>query len=82
MAICLLALVGCNGRLSNGTTIGDTEVQKQGMGNCRGEYVVVFRNDTIPFFGDSLTLNDTAGVMQQITEIAAKDKMLSVDGGC
>ena len=80
MAISLWVLVGCNGRLSNGTTIGDTEVQKQGMGNCRGEYVVVFRNDTIPFFGDSLILNDTAGVMQQITEIAAKDKMLSVDG--
>ena len=79
-ALVLLALVGCNGRLSNGTTIGDTVVQKQGVVNCRGKYVVVFRNDTIPFFGESLILDDSAHVMQQIKEISEKDTMLSVDG--
>lgn len=41
-------------------------------------------NDTITeivsFFGNALTIDDSAHVMQQIKEIAEKDTMLSVDG--
>lgn len=52
--------------------------------NLNAETTNIFRNDTVckvvSFFGEKVVLDDSAHVMQQIKEIAAKNDMLSVEG--
>ena len=52
--------------------------------NLNAETTNIFRNDTVSkvvsFFGETVVLDDSAHVMQQIKEIAAKNDMLSVEG--
>jgi len=52
--------------------------------NLNAESTNIFRNDTVckvvSFFGETVVLDDSAHVMQQIKEIAAKNDMLSVEG--
>ena len=74
---CSLFLTGCIGTIEK--TI-DTPKIDDSAHDGLGVHVSHFVGDTISFLGEALILNDSAGVMRQITEIAAKDKMLSVDG--
>lgn len=52
--------------------------------NLNAETTNIFRNDTVSkvvsFFGETVVLDDSAHVMQQIKEIASKNDMLSVEG--
>lgn len=52
--------------------------------NLNAETTTDGRNDTVykvvSFFGEKVVLDDSAHVMQQIKEIAAKNDMLSVEG--
>ena len=78
-----ILLAGCASRNSYSVIINDTPtdtIATCSMNGCKGRHVSLFKGDTISFFGELLALDDSTHVMQQIAEIAAKDKMLSVDG--
>ncbi len=76
IALGILTLVGCNGK----NNPNDTIVQKAGVENNPGENIVVHNNDSVPFFGKTILMDDSTHIMQQIQAIAAEDDMLSVDG--
>ena len=76
ITLVVLTLIGCNGKQSANDTIDDTTSNQE----CHhGRYVVEFENITVPFFGKSLLMDDSTHIMRQIAEIAADDKMLSVE---
>jgi hypothetical protein len=53
---------------------------KAGPGNYQGKHVVAFNNDSLPFFGGTVFMDDSVHIMQQIKAVAKKDDFLSVDG--
>ena len=71
IALCLVALVGCNGEGSSRNADIDTIEQKTGA-----EY----KNASVSFFGKTLVMDDSTHIVEQIKNIAEKDTMLSVKG--
>ena len=72
----ILTLVGCNGK----NAPNDTIVQDTTDGTYLGKHIVVFNNDSVPFFGKTILMDDSAHIMQQILDIVEEDDLLSVDG--
>ena len=72
----IMTLVGCNGKNAQ----NDTIVQDTTGGKYLGKHIVVFNNDSVPFFGKTILLDDSVHIMQQIMSIAEEDDLLSVDG--
>ena len=76
IALGILTLVGCKG---NQNAPNDTIVKEPEGGNYLGERIVVFGNDSVPFFGKTIFMDDSAHIMQQIKAVAEHEELLSVD---
>lgn len=72
----LSTLSGCCGK-ADGI---DNDAEIQNGERCTATHPVEFRNDTLPFFGMTVLMDDSTHIMQQIKEIAESDSMLSLDG--
>lgn len=71
IALCLVVLAGCNGEGSSRNADIDTIEQKTG---------VEYKNASVSFFGETLVMDDSTHIVEQIKNIAEKDAMLSVKG--
>lgn len=80
----LFALVACRGRNPVAETTNSDNIDTFCYGHY-GEKNAEKSNGSldcnrVSFFGELIVLDDSAHIMQQIEEIAAKDSMLSVEG--
>lgn len=80
VSLLVLILIGCKGNTSSIDSISDSLAKMSGIGNYQGRHIFEFDSVTVPFFGKTLMMDDSSHIMRQIAEIAADDKMLSVDG--
>lgn len=54
--------------------------QNQRMGNYQGKHRIVFRNNSISFFGKTIAIDDSTHIMQRIKDVVAGDENLSIEG--
>lgn len=83
LSIILLQSCGNNNPNNNSDSL-DREVttieQNQRMGNYQGKHRIVFRNNSISFFGKTMAIDDSTHIMQRIKDVVAGDENLSIEG--
>ncbi len=80
-----ILLLSCgNNNQNNKSDLLDREEamieQNQRMGNYQGKHRIVFRNNSISFFGKTIAIDDSTHIMQQIKDVVAGDGNLSIEG--
>lgn len=79
----LLLSCGNNNQNNNSDSL-DREMatveQNQGMENYQGKHIVLFKNNSISFFGKTMVIDDSTHIMQQIKDVVAGDENLSNEG--
>lgn len=79
----LLLSCGNNNQNNNSDSLDremTTVEQNQGMGNYQGKHIVLFKNNSISFFGKTMVIDDSTHIMQQIKDVVAGDENLSIEG--
>lgn len=79
----LLLSCGNNNQNNNSDSLDremTTVEQNQGIGNYQGKHIVLFKNNSISFFGKTMVIDDSTHIMQQIKDVVAGDENLSIEG--
>ena len=81
LSICFFILVGCGNKNTTVVdAVSDTNTQEIAAEHPGEQVEDVYTKNTISFFGQTLIMDDSIHVMQQIKEIAGNDSMLLLDG--